>query len=155
MFPPFHSDSDQSFWRFFCPTRILAWAHTEPARKGLERLLESFGARNPCVVTDEGVAQTGFYHQFLDGLNLKTLKVGAEGDMTPLRRFADKAGPASADLLIAIGGGSVLDAAKCLAACLPHGTPPEALLRLKHRPEGMIPLICVPTTFGTGSEVNI
>lgn len=154
MFQQFYSDSDQPFWRFFCSTRILAWQEAGPARRGLERLLAGFGARNPLVVSDRGVAQTPFFREFLQDLNLKQLLVGAEGDMTALRRYADDATATSADLLIAVGGGSVLDAAKCLTACLPGGFPPEALLKLKHQPEHLIPLICVPTTFGTGSEAN-
>jgi len=58
-----------------------------------------------------------------------------------------------ADLLLAIGGGSVLDAAKCIAVMLANnGEIAACKSDSMHNPP--IPLICAPTTSGTGSEVT-
>ena len=60
----------------------------------------------------------------------------------------------SIDVVIGIGGGSVLDVAKVVAAQLGNDQPLEAIVGnglLKGRG---IPLICMPTTSGTGSEVS-
>jgi alcohol dehydrogenase len=62
------------------------------------------------------------------------------------------------DLLLAIGGGSVLDAAKAVAAALasPEGTEVEALARRPGGLDGRKPpqLIALPTTAGSGSEAT-
>lgn len=55
----------------------------------------------------------------------------------------------------AVGGGSVLDAAKTAAAAIANHKPAEKLvgtLKVKKQP---MPLIAVPTTAGTGSETTI
>lgn len=63
-------------------------------------------------------------------------------------------------LLIALGGGSVLDAAKVLAQTLVQPATPEGLLNLHFRKKQpldwlpSIPLITIPTTAGTGAEIT-
>ncbi|MGC9221242.1 MAG: iron-containing alcohol dehydrogenase family protein [Solirubrobacteraceae bacterium] len=60
-----------------------------------------------------------------------------------------------ADVVIAVGGGSVIDAAKAGRLCAQHGCAFKDLGALADRyPEPEIPLIAVPTTAGTGSEVS-
>jgi alcohol dehydrogenase len=62
------------------------------------------------------------------------------------------------DLVIAIGGGSVLDAAKAIAGLLPHGNSVldhlEGVGRNIPYQGPSIPFIAVPTTAGTGSEAT-
>ncbi|NLK40049.1 MAG: iron-containing alcohol dehydrogenase [Clostridiales bacterium] len=58
-----------------------------------------------------------------------------------------------ADFVIGIGGGSPLDAAKAIAAFAANpGVPPMALYDEELAPA--LPIVAVPTTAGTGSEVN-
>ena len=61
------------------------------------------------------------------------------------------------DVVIAIGGGSVIDCAKAIAAMLPLGEPVSPYLEgVGHRnhPGKTLPLLAVPTTAGTGSEAT-
>ncbi|MDX0765037.1 iron-containing alcohol dehydrogenase [Sinorhizobium medicae] len=58
------------------------------------------------------------------------------------------------DLVIGVGGGSCLDMAKCVALLLTHGGQPQDYYGEHTVPGPVIPLIAIPTTGGTGSEVT-
>ncbi|CAN7680145.1 iron-containing alcohol dehydrogenase [Rhizobium sp. LjRoot98] len=58
------------------------------------------------------------------------------------------------DLVIGIGGGSCLDMAKCVALLLMHGGRPQDYYGEHTVPGPVMPLIAIPTTAGTGSEVT-
>ncbi|WP_319518588.1 iron-containing alcohol dehydrogenase [uncultured Martelella sp.] len=59
-----------------------------------------------------------------------------------------------ADMVLAIGGGSCLDAAKVIALLLSHGGRPQDYYGENKVPGPVLPLIALPTTAGTGSEVT-
>src|SRR5919202_544446 len=61
---------------------------------------------------------------------------------------------ARADVIVAVGGGSVIDLAKVTALQLAHGAPLENYYAFGSVPGPVMPLIALPTTAGTGSEVN-
>src|SRR5699024_3535323 len=58
-----------------------------------------------------------------------------------------------ADFIIAIGGGSPMDAAKAIALLACQDIPKAQLFTQQQRGK-TLPLICIPTTAGTGSEVT-
>jgi alcohol dehydrogenase class IV len=58
------------------------------------------------------------------------------------------------DLLVAVGGGSNMDLAKGAAAILAHDGDLEHLFGHDKIPGPTLPLVCLPTTAGTGSEVS-
>lgn len=58
------------------------------------------------------------------------------------------------DFVIGIGGGSCLDMAKCVALLLTHGGRPQDYYGEHAVPGPVLPLIAIPTTAGTGSEVT-
>ncbi|WP_210530357.1 iron-containing alcohol dehydrogenase [Rubellimicrobium arenae] len=58
------------------------------------------------------------------------------------------------DLVIGVGGGSCLDLAKCIALLLAHGGRPQDYYGELKVPGPVLPLIALPTTAGTGSEVT-
>jgi alcohol dehydrogenase class IV len=70
------------------------------------------------------------------------------------RVFREDVAPHAPDALIAIGGGSVLDAAKLFAVMLTNDTPLRDLLGVDKVSHPGKPMVLVPTTSGTGSEVT-
>ena len=65
-------------------------------------------------------------------------------------RFLD----AKIDFVIGIGGGSPMDAAKAIALALKHPEADPEYLYDASKDGSALPLVCIPTTCGTGSEVT-
>ncbi|WP_164742562.1 iron-containing alcohol dehydrogenase family protein [Caldicellulosiruptor changbaiensis] len=79
--------------------------------------------------------------------------VKSNPDFENVDMAAEKAKKVKADFIIAIGGGSVIDAAKAVAAMVTNGFEAEELFskKISNMP---LPIIAIPTTAGTGSEVT-
>ena len=58
------------------------------------------------------------------------------------------------DVVVGFGGGSALDAAKAVAAGIPDETDIKEMFRGNKEPQKVLPIIAVPTTAGTGSELS-
>lgn len=69
-------------------------------------------------------------------------------------RCIEHARKANCDALLGLGGGSNMDLAKITAVVLAHGKQPADYIGEDLVPGPVAPLICVPTTSGTGSEVS-
>ena len=116
--------------------------------------------RRALVVTDPGVRRAGIADGPLAALRDAGLTValfhGVSGNPRDHECLAAaEAGRAlGADMVVAVGGGSPMDTAKTAAALLANGGTPqdwEAPARLDRPP---LPVVAVPTTSGTGSEVT-
>jgi alcohol dehydrogenase class IV len=89
---------------------------------------------------------------------VQTLSVEEEPELKTLAAAIDQGKSLGVDLVLGIGGGSVMDSAKVLAAMLPART--ELMSHLEVVGDGLalsarrLPLILVPTTSGTGAEVT-
>ncbi len=70
------------------------------------------------------------------------------------RVFREEVAPFAPDALIAVGGGSVLDAAKLFAVMLTNDTPLKEMLGIDKVGNPGKPMVLIPTTSGTGSEVT-
>jgi alcohol dehydrogenase class IV len=67
---------------------------------------------------------------------------------------ADAAARFAPDGVLGLGGGSNMDLAKFAAILVSHGGPPSRYFGFGNVPGAVLPLVCVPTTAGTGSEVS-
>ena len=119
------------------------------------------GIARPLVVTDAGVRAAGVLQPALDAL--AGLRV-AVFDQTPsnpteaaVRLAARLYQDSGCDGLVAVGGGSAIDCAKGIAIAATHGGPLARYATIEggsqRITERVLPLIAVPTTSGTGSEV--
>ena len=126
-------------------------------------------AKKLFVVTDAGIVAAGLLRPVLDALQAAglTVELFDQTPPNPTTTAVDQAAvqfrASGAELIIAVGGGSVIDAAK--AVRILAGGPPEAqcaeyalLLGDAVRPlptvPQMPPMIAIPTTAGTGAEVT-
>ena len=131
------------------------------AIKLLKQECQRVGITRPLIVTDAGVKAAGILQKALD--NLPSMPV-AVFDQTPSNptEAAVRAGVAAfkaglCDGLIAVGGGSAIDCAKGIAIAARHEGPLSTYATIEGGSlkisDQCVPLIAVPTTSGTGSEV--
>ncbi|QGG52140.1 iron-containing alcohol dehydrogenase [Lysinibacillus pakistanensis] len=146
-------------FEYFCNTKIVMGIGKS---KEVALILKDFVAPNSTImiVSDPGVNKAGL--------------------VTPMERYLQEAGYSvivfdqvsqnprdneclkGAELfreeqvtgLIAVGGGSPMDTAKAIALLGPNGGIPEDYVEGKKAYSNVAPLICIPTTAGTGSEVT-
>ena len=129
------------------------------ARAQLVDLVALHGSRVLAVV-DPFLVGTPVLAEVLDGLTAAGLAVRVHADITPelpvatLTAAADVAREHAADVVLAIGGGSALDAAKVVALLTAHGGPLSRYYGENQVPGPVMPIVAVPTTAGTGSEVT-
>lgn len=89
---------------------------------------------------------------------VQTLSIGKEPDLETLINAVTEGKSLGVEVVLGIGGGSVMDSAKVLAAMLPSNT--DLMSHLEVVGQGLpltarrLPLILVPTTSGTGAEVT-
>ncbi|KGM39094.1 4-hydroxybutyrate dehydrogenase [Aquabacterium sp. NJ1] len=122
---------------------------------------ERVGMRRPMIVTDAGVRAAGVLQKALDAVKDLPVTVFDQTPPNPTEaavRAAHEVWQANqCDGLIAVGGGSSIDLAKGLAIMATHPGPLKTYATIEGGSPKITaqaaPLIAVPTTAGTGSEV--
>ncbi len=128
-------------------------------RKALGLVASRLGHR-ALVVTDARMSADSDFLAMIADLDRTGLSICIESGTLPdvpvdtVITAAEAARGFAPDLVIGIGGGSCLDMAKCMALLLTHGGRPQDYYGELKVPGPTLPLIGVPTTAGTGSEVT-
>ncbi len=118
------------------------------------------GGTRALVITDQGVLKSGWVDKTMERLQQAGLKtrlfseVMAEPHMDFLNDTVERVRSDGSDLVVGIGGGSSLDTAKMLACLLTNGGVVQDYFGIDQLPKRGLPMICLPTTAGTGSEVT-
>ena len=119
------------------------------------------GIQRPLIVTDPGVKAAGIVQKALDVLGDFDVAVFDQTPSNPTEQAVRAAQAVynahRADGLIALGGGSSIDCAKGLAIAATHEGPLKTYATIEGGSpkitDRVAPLIAIPTTAGTGSEV--
>ncbi|MCY7369599.1 MAG: iron-containing alcohol dehydrogenase, partial [Polaromonas sp.] len=127
----------------------------------LKQECERVGITRPLVVTDAGVKAAGVLQKALDALPGMPVSVFDQTPSNPteaaVRAAAALYRSGGCDGLIAVGGGSAIDCAKGVAIAATHEGPLKTYATIEGGSPKITarcaPLIAVPTTSGTGSEV--
>ncbi len=147
------------FFQFSCSTKIV---FNPGLSRDFSAELSSLPLTKPWIITDAMLVKLGLLDPILEGLKKAGLEtagifseVPSNSELKVVKRCAELAREKKADGVIAIGGGSVLDTAKGVDILLTYGgylvndySGAETL------PGALKPLIAIPTTAGTGSEVT-
>jgi alcohol dehydrogenase class IV len=125
----------------------------------LPRLVRGHGTR-AWLVLGRARRHEASVRRLLDsaGIGVEVASVAGEPSVEDVVAIVEAARAGRAELIIGVGGGSVLDAAKAVAALLANPGDPFDYLEVVGRGQPLartpLPFIAVPTTAGTGAEVT-
>ncbi len=137
------------------PTRLV---HGPGAVASLADECRALGITKPMLVTDPGVAAAGLVDRVLPHLNGVVVfdEVRPNPDIELVDRAAGVYRENGCDGLVGLGGGSSLDTAKSIGVVARHGGSIADYEWGRDPIEQRIPpLVAIPTTAGTGSEVTL
>lgn len=147
------------FFEFYNPTRVVYGAGIA---SDLKAELDFLGIGKYFIVSDKIISDLGLTKKVVDGLTSAGIEVTGEfldvpqdSEVNTVNACADQAKTSGAEGLVAIGGGSVIDTAKAANILISEGGDLVEDYSGAHtltRP--LKPLIVIPTTAGTGSEVT-
>ncbi len=155
------SNTNKESHNYFLPPQI---AFGEGAITNLADYVKTFGGKKPFVVSDAGIQEVGILEQTLASLVAENIPYATFVEIEPnptdisIVKGVEVYQKEQCDVVIAVGGGSVMDAAKTIRLLTTHAPPLEPYYvdsdGVNKIRGDMPPLICVPTTAGTGSEVS-
>ncbi|WP_419710563.1 iron-containing alcohol dehydrogenase [Pseudomonas sp. NFX224] len=130
------------------------------ASEAIPDVLSSLGCSRPLIITDKMMVQLGYASRIQDVLANKGLSADVFADTVPeptvdsIRAGVEHARSGDYDSIIALGGGSPIDSAKAIGILAKFGGEMRDYKFPRQVSEQGLPIIAVPTTAGTGSEVT-
>lgn len=112
------------------------------------------------IITDPGIVATGMIARLSELLTQAGIAVALFDAVEPDPRLqlaslaAEQLRASGSDVVIGIGGGSAIDIAKVAAVLVTNSQPIATLFGIDLVPQPGLPLLVIPTTAGTGSEVT-
>ena len=147
------------------PTRVLKF-HAPEIVFGLDSMVEAahaalrLGALRPMLVTDPGLIDAGWADEMVGHLKEQGVEALVWSELTPNPKDHEIAAGFQAyrangcDVLVAVGGGSVIDAAKGVAILAANGGNILDYEGVDKASMPIPPLVVVPSTSGTGADVS-
>lgn len=142
---------------FHVPSTILVGGGV---RREVAAQLQRFGIERVLLVTDVGMVQLGPAREIAELLTEAGISVTMFDSVQPDptdRNVADglqRLREADCQALVAVGGGSPIDAAKAIGVMTTNAPPLSQYAGYHKIPRAGVPLIAIPTTAGTGSEAT-
>lgn len=123
-------------------------------------IAKDLGAQKVMLITDKGLSGTSMIKRIRESLTFEKMEVVFYDEVRPnprdteAQRAAEVARTAKIDVVVACGGGSSMDLSKAVAALLTNEGGIHNVMKPNKVKYMSAPLICIPTTAGTGSEVT-
>ncbi len=144
---------------FQCTTKAK---HGVGALKSLPDSIRELGAKKPLIVTDPGVVKAGILEKVTQVLKEAGIECAVYDQVVP-NPYIETVGQATqvyldkaCDCLIGLGGGSSMDTAKGVGVEATHeGNVLKWEAAERDLERRIAPLITIPTTAGTGSEITV
>jgi alcohol dehydrogenase len=143
-------------FQFHSPTKVT---FGEDVSMSASEVVKEYGGTKTFIVTDEVLRTTGILEpiigSFAEGSYCLFTDVPSDSDVDTVNVAARLARESGCDSLLAVGGGSVLDTAKVVNICLSLGGNLLDYEGLNNLTDRLLPIVAIPTTAGTGSEVSM
>ncbi len=143
---------------FYSPTKIV---FGEDTAYGVGDILKELGGSRPFVVSDANLVAAGVLRAVLESLKEAGLgdpvifdQVPPDSDLDCVRSASALARQHGCDCIVAVGGGSVIDTGKAANISLVLDGDIRDFEGMHAVPRALAPLVVLPTTAGTGSEVS-
>jgi alcohol dehydrogenase len=145
-------------WEFYSTERIV---FGNGSINQLDTILQRLKAKNVFLVTDPGIKGAGIADHVTGILRESGYQVVVYDQAVPeppiqtaLDCYEFARSNEATDAIIGLGGGSSIDLAKVVALLMAHGGHPSDYFGENKVPGPIAPLVAIPTTAGTGSEVT-
>lgn len=150
--------ADHKLEEFYFPVKIISGTDATLSVIGEMKRL---GWTKPLLVTDKGIVAAGLLERILEALHANHFdpvifdRVQSDPDTAVVEEAALLAKSEGIDGMIAFGGGSSIDAAKAAGILVTNkGKISDYEGVIPHYPSPPLPVITIPTTAGTGSEIS-
>ncbi|MBI5722588.1 MAG: iron-containing alcohol dehydrogenase [Planctomycetes bacterium] len=143
--------------KFALRTRVMMGSG---CRTGISTEARALGVRKALVVTDKALVNCGLVGRVLEKIEPSALTYILFDEVTPdptlntVDRGGELARQAGCDVIVAVGGGSPIDAAKAISIAATNPGSCAAYEGINKYGNPPLPVFAVPTTVGTGSEVT-
>jgi len=130
------------------------------ASEEIGSIIKGLGYKNPIIITDKMMVKLGYTKKILEILRKFQINCEVFDDTIPeptvesIQRGVSKIKNGNYDSIIALGGGSPIDSAKAIGILGKYGGEMKDYKFPRIVSEQGIPIIAIPTTAGTGSEVT-
>ncbi len=127
---------------------------------GLGKSTAKYGKKVLLIYGKGSVKKYGYYNQVVEQLKSAGLEIVEYPGIKPnpviedVRMATDLGRRENIDVIVALGGGSVIDSAKIIAIAMASGYDGWDIMKYRVKPENAIPLLCVLTLAATGTEMN-
>ena len=133
------------------------------SREKVGEICEKAGFKSVLLVTDETLFGLGLHEKVVSSLQEKGIgytvfhSINSEPTVDIVKEGRQVAIDCKADCIVALGGGSVMDSSKIIAASAKHPHLPlgQFLLKFAIVTGGTLPMINIPSTAGTGAECTV
>jgi alcohol dehydrogenase len=123
--------------------------------------LKALGAKKVFIVTDEVLWKMGALNKIVAGLNAEALEFQVFDNLPtePTVEFVEEGirllKESGCNIILAVGGGTPIDTAKAISIMAQNRGKIEDYMGANKIPQAGLPLVAIPATAGTGSEVTI
>lgn len=132
----------------------------ENAMDNITAIIKSTGAKKVAIFTDKGIEACGLFTLPEEAVKASGVEYYVLDDLKPeptymaVQALIDQFKADGADLIVACGGGSVMDAAKLASVLVTDEYGVKELLDNPGMAKKCVPIVLIPTTAGTGAEVT-
>ena len=132
----------------------------ENAMENITAIIKARGAKKVAMFTDKGIEGAGLFALPEEAVKASGAEYYVLDELPPepsymaVQKLVDEFKASGADLIVACGGGSVMDAAKLASVLVTDDYGVKELLDAPGMAQKCVPIVLIPTTAGTGAEVT-